>query len=626
MSAPQQWGGYATSPSTSMYLYFAITAETTNVSDNTSTLSYKLWMQKDSGGNYNLSNGNWYSLKIGSQTIASDVDYGAINTSGWVVQGGDQLVLKTGTVKVEHKDDGTGSVTILASFRNKAGASISEKSMTFTMANIPRASSINSVSNINIGEAPTVKWTPKANSFGYKLKFEVGTWNYTTGAIAPNKTSEHSYNSYTIPVSVAEKITTSATGTGKVTLYSYSTTACTTQIGTSEKNFTITIPETDEFRPTLDSYSVTPSNVFGSYQLANYTTYNISVSATGKYGTSLKYAVEILDPSNVTAYTSANATSTTDTFARGGSYTVNIKVTDGRGFVVSATDSFVLTAYNKPTVTASIVRGTGTGSSFIVDESLGTTARITYEASYTPLTGNALVVKVVKPNGSSQTVSSSPVYLTGYNDDEDYQFTVKVYDSLTSEDIAESTVLTLTKATFPIDLLPNARGIAFGQVAEKENTIETPWDIISNGVSFDRVANHSIKAVSVSFGDTLGSGNGLNLTSTQQTVGYIQFHETGLHLLFWSPRTGSAGMIETKIDTSTTNLQYNPGSYGFNASGYHLYVHNVTVCPTFIYLVNVTDVDEKYYIHIRSSANITLQAGSLAWYRCLCFNAGIFNL
>ena len=475
MSAPQTWGAFQMSPSTSMWLYVAITAETTNVANNTSTLSYKIWLQKDTTGNYNISNGNYYSLSIGGQTIAANVDYGAINTSASGI--GTQVVLRTGTVTCGHNNDGTGSVTVNASFRNKLGASASSGNQTFVMATIPRASSINSVTNVTIGSAPTVKWTPKASSFGYKLKFELGGWSYTTGAITPNKTTEHTYNSYAIPVSVADKITASTSGTCTVTLYSYSTTACTTLIGTSSKTFTVTIPNTAEFAPTIDSFTVTPSQVFGDYELANYTTYSIVVNATARHSTTLKYDVNIVNSTGAIVFSSTNSSSTTGTFGIGGDYTVNIKITDGRGFTDTVQSSFTLTAYNKPTVSASIVRGTGSGDSFIVDESLGTTARITYEARYTPLDGNTLVVKIVKPDGTVDTPSSSPWYSTGYADDQDYEFAVKAYDSVTDESKAEETKVLLSKATFPIDILPNAKGIALGKVCEIE-ALEVAFDAI----------------------------------------------------------------------------------------------------------------------------------------------------
>jgi hypothetical protein len=56
---------------------------------------------------------------------------------------------------------------------------------------IPRASTISSAGNVTLGKACSVKWTPQAKSFRYKIKFALGEWSYTTGAIHPDTSSAY---------------------------------------------------------------------------------------------------------------------------------------------------------------------------------------------------------------------------------------------------------------------------------------------------------------------------------------------------------------------------------------------------------------------------------------------------
>ena len=127
-------------------------------------------------------------------------------------------------------------------------------SIPVTLPMLASASTITQASNVTLGNNCSVTWTPQAASFRYKLRFSIGNWSYTTGPIHPNKTSSYTYNLYTFPIDVANQIHT-RTGTMTVTLYTYSDSGATAQIGSADtEEITVTVPETDATRPTVSMH------------------------------------------------------------------------------------------------------------------------------------------------------------------------------------------------------------------------------------------------------------------------------------------------------------------------------------------------------------------------------------
>ena len=129
--------------------------------------------------------------------------------------------LCSGSTTINHNSDGTKSFSIKVEAGIYNWAINCSGTQTFTLDTIARASSISSASNVILGNACSVSWTPASSSFKYKVKFSLGSWSYTTDYISPNRTTSYTYTSYTIPVSVSAQITNTTTGTMTAYLYSY---------------------------------------------------------------------------------------------------------------------------------------------------------------------------------------------------------------------------------------------------------------------------------------------------------------------------------------------------------------------------------------------------------------------
>ena len=216
---------------------------TSNVETNASTVTAKLYYRRTNSG-YTTSGTGSFSITIDGKTQSKTGVHLDISNA-WVLA-------MTATVTVPHDPDGTKKITISAA-GNLPPSSLTETycSDTVTLNTIPRASTIDSASNVTIGNACSVRWTPLSASFRYKLKFAIGSWVGWSDIIHPNKTSAHTYTGYTIPIDVAYQVK-KKTGTMTVTLYTYSDSGATSQIGSADsETFTVTVPDIDDTRPAL---------------------------------------------------------------------------------------------------------------------------------------------------------------------------------------------------------------------------------------------------------------------------------------------------------------------------------------------------------------------------------------
>ena len=292
--------------------------------------------------------------------------------------------------------DGSRSVTVTLNFRGLTingdgtnGFSVSGSSAV-ALTTIPRASDISSAGNVTLGNKCSVKWTPASMSFRYKLKFSLGNWSYTTEAINPGTTSAYTYTGYTIPLDVADYISsTSKTGTMTVALYTYSDAACSIMVGSvSTKTFTVTIPENASTKPSVSMTGVPASSLsspFSDMFIQGMSKFQATIIASGKYGASIaSQKLTIEGKSYGAPYISGF-------IASSGDVTVKASVTDSRGFTGEVQKTITVIPYQKP----KLLPGAGESgiicarcdASGILTES-GTYLKIVAGRSYSKVTAN----------------------------------------------------------------------------------------------------------------------------------------------------------------------------------------------------------------------------------------------
>lgn len=294
---------------------------------------------------------SWDWMPIpGAAWSSSAITEGGVTYSRWID-------LKEGSVEVNTGYGAAKDINISASWVMKdSGSAVwfpykgtqAKASVTVTLPMIASASTITSASNVTLGNNCSVTWTPMAASFRYKLKFSMGNWSYTTGAIHPNKTTAYAYTGYAIPLIAAKQIPSNPSGTMTVTLYTYSDSGAATQIGSPDsKTFTVTVPDNSSTQPkvtmSLSIVSDLPSAFSGVY-VAGKTQVKVSYTASSDYSTIASYRTSVNGGNGTTnPYTSPLLNNS-------GTVTVTGKVTDARGYSTTKTSDIEVIPYGRPRI------------------------------------------------------------------------------------------------------------------------------------------------------------------------------------------------------------------------------------------------------------------------------------
>ena len=290
------------------------------------------------------------------------------------------------TIEVPHREDGTGSIKVRTWMNTDISAGIVEKSQYLTLTTIARASAIDSVSNVNLGSPCSIKWTPKSTSFRFKLKFSMGSWSYTTGAIHPNQPIQYTYSGYTIPLEAARQIPNSKTGTMTVTLYTYRDSNATNLVGSTSTSFTVTVPENESTKPTV-SMSLSPSSTLDSPYNSLYIQGHSKVKATldpdAKYGATIT-ASSITVDGNV--YESPYESGI---LYQAGTISVKATVKDSRGIYGTYYKEIDVIPYAKPYVRAK------SNETEIIVARCDSSANFTDSGTYLKIKAKAVYSKVI---------------------------------------------------------------------------------------------------------------------------------------------------------------------------------------------------------------------------------------
>ena len=316
----------------------------TNISANTSKVRI-LWQSVQSGesrNDYTRTAKYYVSINGGAETEYS--------VSYTLPQNSTKTIVDT-TITVTHKGDGTGSVKVRTWMDTEISAGVVELSKTVTLTTIPRASTITAVSNRYFGEYCAVKWTPLSKSFRYKLKFSMGSWAWTTGAIHPNQTSAYIYTGYLIPLDVAVQIPNDIQGAMTVTLYTYSDSKATVQVGSADtETFTVTVPDNVDTKPYTTAMTLTPvsslGDAFAGLYIQGHSKVKVTSSEKGQYGATVVWkniTVEGRSYGSSSEYTS-------DFISGYGTIYVKLSLRDSRGITNSKTMAITVIPYSKPRV------------------------------------------------------------------------------------------------------------------------------------------------------------------------------------------------------------------------------------------------------------------------------------
>lgn len=467
---------------------------TPNTSANTSKVTAKLYYKRNNTGFATTGSGTFTISIGGNKTTVTK--YLSITEDAWVMA-------VEATETITHLSDGTMLLAISAS------GSIPSTSLTSTTCSqkvaldtIPRASTITSATNRTLGNACAVKWTPLAKTFRYKLKFTLGDWSYTTGAIHPNITTAYTYTGYTLPLTVANQLPKAKTGTMTVTLYTYSNSGATAQVGSaSSKTFTVTVPDNTETKPsvsmTLKAVNSLPTP-FSSLYIQGLTKVGATFTGSGKYSASISsYSLSALGMTDSTSpYESGYLTTT-------GTVTVTGTAKDSRGYTNTDEQKITVIPYSKPKILPASAESEIICARCDSEGNLsksGTYLKIKAKRSYSKVMSGGtqknfclLRYRYKKSSATSfgswtsllakTTTTTDHVDVTLGNivssTTTSYMVEVGVIDDVGGETGSASVVFSISTDMVTFHLKEDGKGAAFGKYAETDNRLEIAddWDV-----------------------------------------------------------------------------------------------------------------------------------------------------
>ena len=375
------------SASSGSYLVGKIVCDATaDYERNNSDVTCRIYVRKDNDETLLTikTGGTWtYSMNINGKAFSGTVKKDVL--LDWV------LLATVSISDIAHNDDGTKDIAVSGSIIGPNGTNFAGHKTTgggtFTLDTVPRASSISSAGAVTLGNACNVKWTPASASFRFKLKFTIGSWSYTTDAIHPNTKSPFTYNGYAIALAAANQIP-GKTGTMTVTLYTYSDAAATKQVGSADsETFTVTVPETDETRPTVKTMSVSPVSTLSAPFNGLFIQGHSKIKATLEFET--EYNASVAE-SNITVegitYESPYESAILN---KPGVVSVKATVKDSRGYYGTKYTEIEVIPYSKPYVKAM------SGQSNVIAGRCDASGNMTDSGTYLKIKAKTVFSKVI---------------------------------------------------------------------------------------------------------------------------------------------------------------------------------------------------------------------------------------
>ena len=279
------------------------------------------------------------------------------------------------------------------------------------------SSELEDIDDIELGEAPEISWTPQSSSLTYKIKLSLGEWSWESDTISPGVQEElYTYDDYTVPLTVAEQLPDRTSELMKCVLTTYNSGTAT---GTSEKYFTVTVPDT--VVPTITSPSFTDGgeNALEVF-LQNYSWVKAQATIAGAYGSTITSAkLEVgYELETEIVPTAAAITINSDVIEETDDLTVKLTVTDSRGRTNYYEDDITVYAYAPPVLEVEVTRGeteglyvemTPTFSSVVVGGTDINSATLTYDGQEYPAVSGTPKYDISYPtyiNSRNQTVTA----------------------------------------------------------------------------------------------------------------------------------------------------------------------------------------------------------------------------
>lgn len=460
--------------------YFKVYIEysyTQNIKANTSTITAALKLQQLTDS-YDFDTVS--AVKVGFTMVGEEFSKTQrinINDKG---NTGYTITLASGTKTVTHNSSGKKTITFscnnTSSLLNCSGygpGNITLSSTSVTLKQIPRNSTLDKVtstsettaiSSLSVDNGVRVWYTPTVSTYYHRLVFYVGSTKKKT--VNLGKASSTSQKYYTLSSVPASWLPSSASGTLKCYLYTYSDSAYETKIGSADsESITIKVPNDDKYNPKISLATTYTYNNKLNVCLKGISKATFKITGTAGSGASIS-SYSLSGPG--VSSTSASATVTFNTYNKtketnGLTYTAT--VTDSRGRTKTTSETIIVYNYAKPVIlSGSVSRNASTqtrvnGKVNASVSTIGGKNSISTIYWYYRLLGASDWIKVSSASISNNTPTTSPTTIV-FNAYKTYQFRFKVTDA--AGKYTYSKTYTISTSVVPINIAKNNNGVAIG--------------------------------------------------------------------------------------------------------------------------------------------------------------------
>lgn len=330
-------------------LVLEVNETSADITTNTSTISWQLWLERNTTWAFDLNNESLAEVEINGQSVLSKYVSFDLRNRDWVTFG-------QGTMTIPHNEDGTKNIPIWARLTNVADqGNINWFSGTVNLSNIPRSSGIKSVTETELGKPITIIIDKKVDEFRHQV-----SWSVNGSDLVDLGTGHDTSVQFTVPIEYANRITNSATGALDVRVRTFRGNE---QIGNDVYKRGIPIKVPASIVPTLEDVTISERTA----QLAEFipvgnfvkdkSVMRVETSgSTGSYGSTIIYTELTVDNLVVRA--------TTGDFPanKAGNLEVTAKITDSRGRTATKSKTIKVWDYYAPRIIAFLANRTGNGT------------------------------------------------------------------------------------------------------------------------------------------------------------------------------------------------------------------------------------------------------------------------
>ena len=330
-------------------LVLDVTETSTNITNNTSEISWQLWLERNTSYAYDNYNESLAEVVINGQYVLSKYVSFDLSNSTYATFGSGQLT-------IPHNEDGTKSISIRARLTNVSDyGDINWFSGTLGLTNIPRASDIGSVATTELGQPVTIKINKKVDEFRHQV-----WWQVNDSGWIDLGTGHDTSVQLTVPIDYATHITNSNTGALDVCVRAFRGNE---QIGNDVYKRGIPIKVPASIVPTLEDVTISERTAqlaefipVGNFVKDKSVMRVETVGASGSYGSTIISTELTVDNLVVRASTGDFPAN------KAGNLEVTAKITDSRGRTATKSKTIKVWDYYAPKIIAFLANRTGNGT------------------------------------------------------------------------------------------------------------------------------------------------------------------------------------------------------------------------------------------------------------------------